>query len=142
MPLSWGETSKPAFSSALTRKRRMSLSSSARRILCMGLGRLVRVTGTLHSLSPADGKFRVKDRRPKPAGRRRSYCIRSGAEGNRDGQLPLAKKRSRVNGLFSLGRPPAISDNIASQNTRFSGRNEPCRRIADDKGRRPANDPV
>src|SRR5262245_33664928 len=64
MPLSWGETSKPAFSSALTRKRRMSLSSSARRILCMGFGRLVRVTGSLRLLSPADGKFRVKDHRP------------------------------------------------------------------------------
>src|SRR4030095_1189681 len=85
MPLSWGETSKPAFSSALTRKRRMSLSSSARRILCMGFGRLVRVTGSLHSLSPADGKFRVKDDRPGPSGWLRSYCIRSGAEGNQDG---------------------------------------------------------
>src|SRR5881394_2102466 len=61
MPLSWGETSKPAFSSAFTRKRRMSLSSSARRILCMGFDRRFWVTGSLHSLSPADGKFRVKD---------------------------------------------------------------------------------
>ena len=35
----------------------------------MGFGRLVRVTGSLHSLSPADGKFRVKDDRPdRPAG--------------------------------------------------------------------------
>src|SRR5262245_28730750 len=103
MPLSWGETSKPAFSSALTRKRRMSLSSSARRILCMGVGRRFRVTGLLHSLSPADGKFRVKDRSAEAAGRRRSYCIRSGTEGNRDGLHGGSKKRSKVNGLFSLG---------------------------------------
>jgi hypothetical protein len=34
------------------------------------------------------------------------------------------KKRSKVNGLFSLGRRPAISDNIASQNLRLSGKNE------------------
>src|SRR5215510_11462747 len=133
MPLSCGETSKPAFSSALTRKRRMSLSSSARRILCMGFGRLVRVTGSLHLLSPADGKFRVKDDRPGPAGWLRSYCIRSGAEGNQDGSRGARKKRSRVNGLFSLGRELSISDNIASQNARFSGRNEPDRRIADDR---------
>src|SRR5437588_5031433 len=60
MPLSWGETWNPAFSSALTRKRRMSLSSSARRILCMAVSRRTRLGGSLRPLSPTEGKFRVK----------------------------------------------------------------------------------
>src|SRR6201991_3049202 len=106
MPLSCGETSKPAFSSALTRKRRMSLSSSARRILCMGFGRLVRVTGSLHSLSPADGKFRVKE--PSASCRRQAAILLHQERGGRQSRRTSAhaEKRSRVNRLFSLGRPP------------------------------------
>jgi hypothetical protein len=39
---------KPAFSSALTRNRRMSLSSSARRILCMEAGLISFAAGLFH----------------------------------------------------------------------------------------------
>src|ERR1700690_1622349 len=38
----------------------MSLSSSARRILCMAVGRRILVGGSIRSLSPTEGKFRVK----------------------------------------------------------------------------------
>jgi hypothetical protein len=63
----------------------------------------------------------VKDARPSPA------ILLHQERGGRQSRLALAspKKRSRVNGLFSLGRMPAISDNIASQNLRLSGKNEP-----------------
>src|SRR2546425_13372283 len=60
MPLSCGETRNPAFSSALTRKRRMSLSSSASRILCMAVGRRFRLGGSFRPLSPTEGKFQLK----------------------------------------------------------------------------------
>src|SRR4249920_760625 len=63
MPLSWDETWNPAFSSALTRKRRMSLSSSARRILCMGVGHRAWLGGSLRPLSPTEGKFQLKGNR-------------------------------------------------------------------------------
>src|ERR1700761_3834177 len=64
MPLSCCETSKPAFSSALTRKRRMSLSSSASRILCMGGDQSRFKANGWHPLSPMDGKYRVKEEQP------------------------------------------------------------------------------
>src|SRR6266478_3818357 len=38
----------------------MSLSSSARRILCMAGGRRIPIRGSIRSLSPTEGKFRVK----------------------------------------------------------------------------------
>ena len=109
----------------------------------MGMGRLVRVTASLHSLSPADGKFRVKDRQP-PGFRPCDAILLHQEPGGTQSKAALhaAKKRSRVNGRFLLGRRPAISDNIAAQSTRFSGRNTPGSIIASDKGRRPANDPV
>src|ERR1700761_6302286 len=107
MPLSWCETSKPAFSSALTRKRRMSLSSSASRILCMGGDQSRFLGGSVHSLSPTDGKYRVKAGRPS-ATLARSFVDRITAEINEAQGFDAFQAASKLFRLADGSRLPTM----------------------------------
>src|SRR5258708_5630063 len=115
MPLSWGETSNPAFSSALTRKRRMSLSSSARRILCMAVSRRIRLGGLVRILSPTEGKYRVKGGRVLALARELISVPERARDQSRQAfsafEIP-SRTFAAFFTAFSLGRMVVITDNV------------------------------
>src|SRR5882762_6759122 len=100
----------------------MSLSSSARRILCMSVGRRSPIRGSVRSLSTTEGKFRVKG---SGRGRQRAalilYC--NAAQINEGGHIPHPRYVPAFLRVFSLGRTDVIIDNGSSQKLRFYGRN-------------------
>src|SRR5215207_2294304 len=92
----------------------MSLSSSARRILCMAVSRRTRLGGSLRPLSPTEGKFRVKGNyflavASGAISVAKPIKIDQGGAFQAFATLPGGRR------LFSLGRMITITDNTSLQ---------------------------
>jgi hypothetical protein len=106
----------------------------------MAVGRRILIGGSIPSLSPTEGKFRVKGNSVRPAVLG-VFLDPNAPRINEVGHFPPARHVPAGMAFFSLGRRVAITDNEFSSKPRFSGRNDVLQNSGFE-GTTTGNDPV
>src|SRR5690349_10753039 len=99
----------------------MSLSSSARRILCMAVSRRTWLGGSLRPLSPTEGKFRVIGNFFLAAAGD-AVSVADGTKIDQGGAFQAFATLPVVRRFFSLGRMITITDYTSLQSPALAGR--------------------
>src|ERR1700687_4230228 len=87
----------------------MSLSSSARRILCMAVGRRIQIKRINPLTKPLEGKFRVKGRRARVGGLQRYFWTGMRLKAIKAGIFRIPDTFQRVSGFFRLAERARLS---------------------------------